>query len=91
MLQIVEVENIAFFFRCLQSPSKIHSQTCIDGCGLLIGGNVFLNLSSLLIEIIVGKLFQGFFNGIPPRIKLFPDIGIQVFQIAIGFSPHGKP
>ena len=91
MLQIVEIQNIALFFCRLQRPAEVERQTCIDCCGLVVERNIFLNLFCLLIEVSFGKFFQRFFYGIAAFIKLFPHIGIQIFQIAINFTPHGQP
>ena len=91
MLQIVEIQNIALFFRRLQRPAEVERQTCIDCRSLVVERNIFLNLFGLLIEVSIGKFFQRFLYSIAAFIKLFPHIGIQIFQIAINFTPHGQP
>ena len=79
MLQIVEVQNVAFFFRRLQGPAKIQCQSGIDRCRALIGGNILLQLRGLLTEVIFGKLLQLFFHSITACGKLLPDIRVQIF------------
>ena len=91
MLQIVEIQNIALLFRFLQRPAKIQRQLRINRSCPLVGRKVFRNLGSFLSQIIIGKILQGFLYRIPPAVKLFADIRIEILEIVIDFSPHSLP
>ena len=91
MLQVVKIEDITLLLSRLQSPAKLQGQAGVNSRRAVIGGNILLYLRGLLAKIVFRKFFQRLFDSVPACVEFFPDIRVQIFQIAVDFAAHGCP